>query len=131
MPVEYRYDSALNAVVTKVTGSLDEGEVLSHLRGLCDADNVPSGFVEIVDFSSADDFAITAQGAARIVRMAPELSKRKDYRGTVFFAPSDLSFRIAQKYRTMLHDLGMKVKIYRDWDEMVAVRKQRMRARRI
>ena len=127
MPIEYQYDDALNAVVTIVIDSITESEVLAHLQGLCDADDLPSGFVEIVDFRNADDFTITAQGAARIVRMAPDLFEHKDYRGTVFYAPTNLSFQIAQTYRKLLHTMSMKVKVYRDWDELVAVRMKRLR----
>jgi hypothetical protein len=59
--------------------------------------------------------------------MAPDLFEHKDYRGTVFFAPTNLAYQIAHTYRKLLHTMSMPVKVYREWDEMVAVRMKRLR----
>jgi len=120
MPVEYRYDSTLKAVVTKVTGTMEEGEVLTHLRKLRDDTSIPNGFVEVVDFSAADDFAVKVSGAGRISFLIPELQDRKDYRGTMFFAPGDLAFGIARVFQTMLEQLGIETEIHREWGELEA-----------
>lgn len=124
MPVEYSYDSALKSVVTTVTGTLEEDEVLTHLRKLRDDEAVPPGFVEIVDFSSADDFAIRVSGAGRIAFLLPELQERKDYRGTKFFAPSDLAYGIARVFQTLMEQLDIETEIYRDWYELEAAVKK-------
>jgi hypothetical protein len=118
MPLDYRYDAALNAVVTTVTGTLEEEEVLAHLRKLRDDSDVPSGFFEIVDFSSANDFAIRVSSAGRIAFLVPELQQRKDYRGTTFFAPSDLAYGMARVFQTMLEQLDIETEIYRDWRDL-------------
>lgn len=123
MPLDYVYDSALKAVRTTVTGTLQEEEVITHLRKMRDDDEVPSGIIEIVDFSTADDFAIKASAAGRIAFIVPELRERKGYRGTVFFAPNDLAFGMARVFQTLLEQLSHETEIYRDWDELkVAVR---------
>jgi hypothetical protein len=125
MPLDYRYDAALKAIVTTVTGTLEEDEVLTHLRKLRDDESVPPGCIEIVDFSSADDFAIKVSGAGRIAFLVPELQERRDYRGTTFFAPSDLAFGIARVFQTMLEQLGIETEIFREWHELeVAVTKR-------
>jgi len=49
MPVDYRYDTALKAVVSTVRGVLEERAVLSHLLRLEEDDAVPSGFFENVE----------------------------------------------------------------------------------
>jgi hypothetical protein len=118
MPVQYRYDPALKAVLTTVTGTMGEDEVLTHLRKLRDDDSVPKGFVEVVDFSSAEDFAVTVSGAGRISFLVPELQDRKDYKGTIFFAPGDRAFGIARVFQTMLEQLGIETQIYREWHEL-------------
>ncbi len=118
MPLDYVYDSTLKAVRTTVTGTLQEEEVITHLRKMRDDDEVPSGIIEIVDFSTADDFAIRVSAAGRIAFIIPELRERKDYRGTVFFAPSDLAFGMARVFQTLLEQLGQEAEIYRDWDEL-------------
>jgi hypothetical protein len=120
MPLDYRYDSSLKAVVTTVTGTLQEEEVLTHLRKLRDDEEVPAGIIEIVDFSSADDFAIRVSAAGRIAFVVPELRERKNYRGTVFFAPSDLAFGMARVFQTLLEQLSIENEIYREWDELQA-----------
>jgi hypothetical protein len=117
MPIEYRYDAELNAVVTNVTGVLQEGDAFAHLRNLLDDPDVPSGYVEIVDFSSADGFAIKSTGASVITSLLPELRSRKDYRGTVFYAPSDVAFGIARIFRELVEVRGMSVDVYRTLDE--------------
>jgi hypothetical protein len=126
MPVEYRYDSALKSVVTTVTGILVEDEVLTHLRKLRDDRTIPPGFIEIVDFSSADDFAIRASGAGRIAFLLPELQDRKDYAGTKFFAPSDLAHGIARVFQTLMEQLDIETEIYREWHELEASVKMRL-----
>jgi hypothetical protein len=120
MPLDYRYDSSLKAIVTTVTGTLEEDEVLTHLRKIRDDANVPPGCIEIVDFSSADDFAIKVSGAGRISFLIPELQDRKDYRGTIFFAPSDLAFGMARVFQTLMEQLEIDTKIYREWNELEA-----------
>ena len=127
MSVEYRYDTALKAVVSTVHGVLDESEVLAHLRRLQEDDVVPSGFFEIVDFSTADDFAVKASGASAVARQVAELIEHKDYRGTAFFAPNDLSFGMARMFQAMMENLGQHVEIYRDWDELATVVTKRLR----
>ena len=124
MPVEYRYDSDLRAVVTMVTGTLEEDQVLTHLRKLRDDETVPPGFVEIVDFSLADDFAIRVTGAGRIAFLLPELQERKDYRGTKFFAPSDLAYGIARVFQTLMEQLDIETEIHREWHELEAAVKK-------
>jgi hypothetical protein len=126
MPVEYRYDSALKSVVTTVTGTLEEDEVLTHLRKLRDDDTIPPGSIEIVDFSSADDFAIRVSGAGRITFLLPELQERKDYKGTKFFAPSDIAYGIARVFQTLMEQLDIETEIYRDWYELEASVKKRL-----
>lgn len=130
MPVEYRYDSALNAVVSTVTGVLDEREILTHLRKLLVDEAVPSGMIEIVDFSLAADFAVKASGAAVIASQVAELSAQKDYQGTTFFAPNDLSFGMARMFQAMMENQGLHVEIYRDWDKMAAVVTERLRKKK-
>ncbi len=120
MPLDYRYDSALKAVVTTVKGTLEEDAVLKHLRKLRDDRDVPSGFIEVVDFSSAEDFAIRASGAGRIAFLVPELQARKNYRGTTFFAPTTLAYGIARVFQTMLEQLGIEAEIHREWGELEA-----------
>lgn len=119
MPLEYRYDTALKAVVTRVTGTLEEMDVLTHLRKLRDDSDVPSGFVEIVDFSVAQAFAVKAAGAGRIAFLVPELQERKRYRGTVFFAPNEAALGMARMFRVLLQNLGIESEIYDDWDTLV------------
>lgn len=118
MPLSYRYDSSINAAVTTVTGTLLEEEVLAHLRKLRDDHDIPCGFIEIVDFSATEDFAIKVSGAGRISFLVPELQDRKNYRGTVFFAPSEKAFGIARVFQTMLEVLNIKTEIYQDWSEL-------------
>ena len=130
MPVEYRYDSALNAVVSTVTGVLDEREILTHLRKLLGDEDVPSGMIEIVDFSLAVDFAVKASGAAVIASQVAELNAKKDYQGTTFFAPNDLSFGMARMFQAMMENQGLHVEIYRDWDRMAAVVTERLRKKK-
>ena len=120
MPLDYRYDSALKAVLTTVTGTLEEDAVLTHLRKLRDDQAIPSGFIEVVDFSSAEDFAIRVSGAGRIAFLVPELQERKDYQGTTFFAPTDLAYGIARVFQTLLEQLGIEAEIYREWGELEA-----------
>ena len=126
MPLDYWYDSALKAVRTTVTGTLREEEVVAHLRKLRDDDEVPAGIVEIVDFSTADDFAIRASAAGRIAFVVPELKERKDYRGTVFFAPNDLAFGMARVFQILLEQLSHETEIYRDWNELEATVRKRL-----
>ena len=127
MPVEYRYDTALKAVVSTVKGVLEENDVLAHLQRLRDDAAVPSGFFEIVDFSLADDFAVKASGASAVARQVDQLIEHKDYRGTAFFAPNDLSFGMARMFQAMMESLGQNVEIHRDWDELAAVVTTRLR----
>lgn len=126
MPLDYRYDSALEAVVTTVTGTLVVDEVLTHLRRLRDDREIPSGFIEIVDFSAAEDFAIRVSGAGRIAFVIPELQERKRYQGTIFFAPNDLAYGIARVFRTLLEQLDNDTEIYRDWGELETAVKKRL-----
>ena len=127
MPVEYRYDTALKAVVSTVKGVLEESDVIAHLRRMQVDDAVPSGFFEIVDFSLADDFAVRASGAAAVATQVAELITHKDYRGTAFFAPNDLAFGMARMFQAMMEGLGQSVEIYRDWDELATVVTGRLR----
>ena len=127
MPVDYRYDTALKAVVSTVRGVLEENDVLSHLMKLQEDDAVPSGFFEIVDFSTADDFAVRASGASAVAQRVAKLIEHKDYRGTAFFAPNDLSLGMARMFQAMMESLGQNVEIYRDWDELAAVVTKRLR----
>jgi len=124
MPVQYSYDSTLKAVVTTVTGVLVEDEVIAHLRKLRDDETVPPGIIEIVDFSAADDFAIRVSGAGRVAFLLPELQERKDYKGTKFFAPSDLAYGIARVFQTLMEQLDIETEIYRDWHELEAAVKK-------
>jgi len=131
MPVEYRYDSALNAIVSTVNGILGEREIFAHFRGLLGDSTVPSGAIEIVDFSLATDFAVRASGAAVIASQVADLNALKDYQGTTFFAPNDLSFGMARMFQAMMENQGLHVEIYRDWDTMAAVVTDRLRKRRL
>ena len=126
MPLTYRYDAALQAVRTTVTGVLEEDEVLTHLRKIRDDRNLPSGFIEIVDFSAAEDFAIRVSGAGRIAFLIPELQERKRYGGTKFFAPNDLAFGIARIFQTLMEQLDIDTRIYRDMGELETAVKKRL-----
>ena len=127
MPLEYHYDSGLHAVVTTVTGEVDASDTIESLQRVRDDVYVPSGFIDIVDLSLAEDITIDASDAKDIVAVVSEIRSRKGLQGTAFFAPTDLSLGVAQMFQEMLEKLGLWVKIYRDWDEMAADITKRLR----
>jgi len=127
MPLKYRYDSSLGAVLTTVTGTMEESDVLEHLRSMRDDPEIPSGFTEIVDFSSADDFAVKASGAGRIAFLVPELQDRKKYKGPIFYAPTESAKQMARMFQVLLENLGIDVGIHEDWEELMEVVKERLK----
>ena len=130
MPLEYHYDSAMHAVVTTVTGRVDANDTIASLQRVRDDVYVPSGFIDIVDLSLVEDTTIDAADAKDIVSVVSEIRSRKGLTGTAFFAPTELSLGIAQMFQEMLEELGLWVKIYRDWPEMSADITKRLRDNR-
>jgi hypothetical protein len=127
MPIKYRYDPALHAVVTTVTGIADGSDAIANLEKVLNDDELPDGFIDIVDLSGADDISIEPSDAATIISMVSSLRTKKGLRGTVFFAPSDQAFAIAQMFKAGLGDSGITAKVLRDWDQLSDVVMERLR----
>jgi hypothetical protein len=92
-----------------------------------DDDTVPSGFVDIVDMSAADHIVIEPSDAVEIIALVSEVRTTKGLQGTIFFAPSDHSFGMAQMFQQTLASRDMSVEIFRDWNELAAAVMARLR----
>lgn len=127
MSITYRYDPALHAVVTTVKGVANGSDAIANLEKVLSDEDLPDGFIDIVDLSGADDITIEPSDAATIISMVSNLRTKKGLRGTVFFAPSDQAFAIAQMFKGGLGASGITAKVLRNWDQLTDVVMERMR----
>lgn len=126
MPIQYKYDPALHAVVTTVKGIVNGGDAIANLEKVLSDHDLPRGFIDIVDLSEADEISVEPSDAATIISMVTNLRTTKGLRGTVFFAPSDMAFEIAQMFKEGLGTAGITAKVLRDWERLTDVVMERL-----
>jgi len=121
MPVGYDYDPKLNAVILHLQGIVKKVEVLDHLDRLLRDAAVQHGHIEIVDLSTADDYAVSDEDIAEIALKGEEVAATKGHLRTYYYADSNKAYGIAKMLQALGDDHGFEAEVYRDWETMVRV----------
>lgn len=118
MPVTFHYDPALHAVLVHLSGVVRNHELESYFARLASDDSILPGFVEVVDFSGADDFQLSYGDVQSFAQKARERFSLKGQVGIFFYAPTDLSYGMASMFKAYGDSVGIRVDLYRDWRAM-------------
>ncbi len=127
MPVHYDYDPKLNAVIVHLKGTVRKDEVIENLDRFLEDGAVQEGHFEIVDFSTADDYAVTEEDIAEIALKGEEVAAAKGHSRSYYFADSNKAYGIARMLCVLGEDHGFNAEVYRDWETMVRVMGMRAR----
>ena len=127
MPVHYDYDPKLNAVIVHLKGTVRKDEVIENLDRLLQDDAVQEGHFEIVDFSTADDYAVSEEDIAEIALKGEVVAAAKGHSRSYYFADSKKAYDIAMMLCALGEDHGFSAEVYRDWETMVRVMGNRTR----
>ena len=121
MPVDYDYDPDLNAVIVHLKGTVIRDEVLGYQDQIFADASVQHGYYEIVDLSTADDYAVTEEDLAEIALNGEVVAAAKRHHRTYYYADSSKAYGIAKMLQALGDDHGFAVEVYRDWETMVRV----------
>jgi hypothetical protein len=120
MPIDYHYDHDLKAVICEPTGRIEKDDIINYFSRLLTDKSVPSGFIEIVDLSGVEEFAISYQDAPEMAAKIGSLVAIKGYKYSYLFAPNDAAYKFISPFPKLAEDRGLKIEIFRDWEEMMA-----------
>ena len=95
MPVSYQYDPESKIVYCKITGVIETNEFLAYLARVIADEQIESGFIEIVDFESAENL-VTSYKEFTPLPVIWEEFKRKGCKATLVYAPTDIGYGIAR-----------------------------------
>ena len=126
MPIDYHYDHDLKAVICEPTGRIIKDDIINYFSRLLSDDSVPYGFIEIVDFSGVEEFAVSYQDAPEIAYKIGPLVAVKGYRYSYLFAPNDTVSLFISPFQRLVGNRGLKIETFRDWDEMVSSIQRRL-----
>lgn len=119
MPVDYDYDPDLNAVIVHLKGTVRKAEVLDYLDRILADSAVQHGHFEIVDLSTADDYAVSEEDLAEIALKGEEVAAAKGHQRSYYYADSHRAYGIAKMLHALGDDHGFDIEVYRDWEDMV------------
>jgi hypothetical protein len=116
MPISYRVIEALNAVITRCTGTVTDDEFISHRADL-DADTrVGPGYLLLVDLRGAAEIKISVEAFRQDAAADSFVAQRQGVRVAIV-APETAIFGLARMFQ-LLHDEGpQEVEVFRAMPE--------------
>lgn len=114
MRVEREIDSAARIVVLKVSGRLEDQDLLSLGDELEKAPEVEPDFSLLIDLREADGRGVSSTGVSALAARPPVLSLMSRRAVVV---PSDLGFGMARMYELRRHEEGSAARVFRDYDK--------------
>ena len=104
MPIKYEYDPNLNIVHCRPYGEVSTLEVTDHIKEISIADEVRTGFLEIIHLEDVEDFHFSLKEAEYITKLYNALKENIEISSTIFIGENNLHFEIARMFK-YLHDI--------------------------
>jgi hypothetical protein len=127
MPINYHYDPDLKAVISEPTGRIEKDDIINYFSKLLSDKSVPQGFIEIVDLSGIEEFAVSYQDAPEMAAAIGYLVTVKGYKYSYLYAPDEDAYKFISPFPKFMEERGLKIEIFRDWEEMVSSIQRRVK----
>jgi hypothetical protein len=101
MAITYKYDQSRNLLLAEAKGVISVQELLIYFENVSEDLNIKSGFIEVVDLSEVTDLQISYSSAQKMTK-GWDKWEHKSHKGSIMYAPTDLSFGILRMMQTLI-----------------------------
>ena len=104
MTVEFLYDKESRVIHVHPGKCLSLNSMQEYFHKILADNNIEPGFIEVVHFDEVKEFNYSSNEAFLVTDLIKELVDKKDDKGAVIVAESDLQYGMARMLSTILED---------------------------
>ena len=113
MPITHSILADRRVVVTRITGTIDNEEMLEAYRRLYSDPGWSPGFHEVADFRTANMREVTNDAVEQVGELSERMARGTPFK-TAVIAPGDLPFGLARMYEALAAESPEEVRVFRD-----------------
>jgi hypothetical protein len=114
VPFTHYYDPDTSVLYLKASGAITDEEAISYAQKVAADASIPSGRLELADFSEANLAALSAEALRRVASVFQRHDVDPGNSRVALVVSGDLGFGLARMYQAFRSESAIELRVFRD-----------------